>query len=24
LYFESPMPQDMTDAVKKWRNYLEN
>lgn len=24
LYFESPMPQDMADAVKKWRNYLEN
>ncbi|MDQ0780183.1 RluA family pseudouridine synthase [Chryseobacterium sp. W4I1] len=24
LYFESPMPKDMADAVKKWRNYLEN
>ncbi|KQR93587.1 RNA pseudouridine synthase [Chryseobacterium sp. Leaf180] len=24
LYFESSMPHDMADAVKKWRNYLEN
>ena len=22
LYFESPMPKDMADAVKKWRNYF--
>lgn len=24
MYFESPMPQDMEEAVKKWRKYLEN
>jgi 23S rRNA pseudouridine1911/1915/1917 synthase len=24
MYFESPMPKDMQDAVEKWRNYLEN
>lgn len=24
MYFESPMPPDMANAVKKWRNYLEN
>lgn len=24
MYFESPMPQDMAEAVKKWRIYLEN
>lgn len=24
LYFESPMPEDMANAIKKWRNYLEN
>ena len=24
LYFESPMPQDMQDAIEKWRNYIEN
>lgn len=24
MYFESPMPNDMAEAVKKWRKYLEN
>ena len=24
MYFESPMPEDMSEAVKKWRNYLES
>ena len=24
MYFESPMPADMAEAVEKWRNYLEN
>ncbi len=24
MYFESPMPKDMQDAVEKWRNYLQN
>jgi len=24
MYFESPMPEDMSAAVEKWRNYLEN
>lgn len=24
MYFESPMPKDMEEAVSKWRNYLEN
>ncbi len=24
MYFESPMPKDMDEAVKKWRKYLEN
>jgi len=24
MYFESAMPQDMDEAVKKWRKYLEN
>ncbi len=24
MYFESPMPADMANTVKKWRNYLEN
>ncbi len=24
MYFESPMPPDMDNAVKKWRKYLEN
>lgn len=24
MYFESPMPKDMQEAVEKWRNYLEN
>lgn len=24
MYFESPMPQDMQQAIEKWRNYLEN
>lgn len=24
MYFESPMPKDMEEAVTKWRNYLEN
>ena len=24
MYFESPMPEDMAEAVKKWRNYLEH
>ena len=24
MYFESPMPEDMANAVKKWRKYLEN
>lgn len=24
MYFESPMPDDMSAAVEKWRNYLEN
>lgn len=24
LYFESPMPEDMHQAVEKWRNYLGN
>ncbi len=24
MYFESPMPQDMSEAVEKWRNYLDN
>ena len=24
MYFESPMPKDMQDAVEKWRNYLAN
>ncbi len=24
MYFESPMPSDMEEAVKKWRKYLEN
>lgn len=24
MYFESPMPEDMANAIKKWRNYLEN
>ena len=24
MYFESPMPQDMKEAIEKWRNYLEN
>ncbi|MBW8362615.1 MAG: RluA family pseudouridine synthase [Kaistella sp.] len=24
MYFESPMPQDMDEAIKKWRNYLQN
>ncbi len=24
MYFESPMPEDMAEAVKKWRKYLEN
>ena len=23
LYFESPMPEDMEEAIKKWRNYVE-
>ena len=23
MYFESPMPEDMDEAVKKWRKYLE-
>lgn len=22
MYFESPMPEDMTKAIEKWRNYL--
>ena len=24
MYFESPMPKDMDEALKKWRNYLES
>lgn len=24
MYFESPMPQDMNDALDKWRRYLES
>ncbi|TXF75192.1 RluA family pseudouridine synthase [Chryseobacterium sp.] len=24
MYFESPMPNDMEEAIKKWRNYLQN
>lgn len=24
MYFESPMPEDMSLAIEKWRNYLEN
>lgn len=24
MYFESPMPKDMADAIEKWRNYLES
>lgn len=24
LYFESPMPEDMALAIKKWRNYLQS
>lgn len=24
LYFESPMPPDMAEALQKWRNYLES
>lgn len=24
MYFESPMPEDMSEAAKKWRKYLEN
>lgn len=24
MYFEIPMPEDMSAAVEKWRNYLEN
>jgi 23S rRNA pseudouridine1911/1915/1917 synthase len=24
MYFESPMPKDMQEAVEKWRNYLQN
>lgn len=24
MYFESPMPADMQDAIDRWRNYLEN
>ncbi len=24
MYFESPMPKDMQDAMDKWRNYLAN
>lgn len=24
MYFASPMPEDMSAAVEKWRNYLEN
>ena len=24
MYFESPMPKDMNEALKKWRNYVES
>lgn len=24
MYFESPMPNDMEEAIKKWRNYSQN
>lgn len=24
MYFESPMPEDMNEALKKWRNYVES
>lgn len=24
MYFESAMPEDMSEAIKKWRNYLES
>nr|WP_185116970.1 RluA family pseudouridine synthase [Halpernia humi] len=24
MYFESPMPKDMQEAIEKWRNYLES
>lgn len=24
MYFESPMPEDMQEALKKWRNYIES
>lgn len=23
MYFESPMPKDMAEAIKKWKNYIE-